>query len=218
MKEAGINIYTGCQPSPHPNPNYMALLGKVQRGQAITAEMLNNIIDSVRECQLQSVVGGVFRRGTGGTTITLRAGKQQGGVTEVCPFTATATAVTGGYDISFSLGTVNGILPSNIFDKIQGVTTAARNYFYIKCTSDGKAITAAILEKDTILRTPPDPLIDVAPDEVSILIATMATSGSIEATIACANLNARIVPSIQEDNEEFVVGERNISQYYNWIF
>ena len=194
----------------------MALIGKVQRGQPITADMINNIIDSIRECQLQSVVGGVFKRGVGGTTITVKAGRQQGEAT-ICPFTATAQAVSGGFTVSFSLGTVNGILPSNIFSKLTGVTTAQRNYFYIKCTSDGKAITAAEIEKDTTLRTPPEPLIDVAPTEVSILIATMATSGFIESTIPCANLNARIIPSIQEDNELYVVGERNVSQYYNWI-
>jgi len=195
----------------------MAILNKVQRGQSISADLINNIIDSVRECQLQSVVGGFFRRGPGGTTITVPPSKG-GGSAQICPFTAIATAVTTGFEVSFSIGTVNGILPSNMFTKITGVTTAARTYFYIKATSDGKAVTSALIEKDTTIRTPPIPLKDVAPAEVNILIATMATSGLIESTISCDNLNARIVPSIQEDNASYVTGERNLSQYYNWIF
>jgi hypothetical protein len=196
----------------------MALIGKVQRGQPLTADMMNNIIDNIRECQLQSVVGGIFKRGVGGTTITLKAGQQQGEAQPPCPFTAIVTAVTTGFEVSFTIGTVNGLLPSNMFTKITGVTTGARNYFYIKATSDGKAITSAVIEKDTTIRTPPTPLKDVAPAEVNILIATMATSGLVESTISCDNLNARIVPSVQEDNASYVAGERNLSQYYNWIF
>jgi hypothetical protein len=196
----------------------MALIGKVQRGQPLTADMMNNIIDSIRECQLQSVVGGIFKRGVGGTTITFKAGQQQQGEQTPCPFTAIVTAATSGFEVSFTLGTVNGILPSNMFNKITGVTTASRNYFYIKATSNGKAITGAVIEKDTTLRTPPQPLKDVAPAEVNILIATMATSGLVQSTISCDNLNARIVPSIQEDNTSYVTGERNLTQYYNWIF
>jgi hypothetical protein len=193
----------------------MAILNKLQRGQEITSDILNNIIDGIRECQLQSVVGGYFRRGTGGTTITI--GSPKAGEA-VCPFTATIKSDGESLYASFSLGTINGILPSNIFEDIAGVTTASRNYFYIKAGSDGKAITSAIIEQTTTIRTPPTPLKDVAPAEVNILIATMATSGVVQSTIPCGNINAKIVPSIQEDNVSYVTGERNLSQYYNWIF
>jgi len=204
----------------------MALLSKVQRGQPITAELFNNMIDAIRECQLNSVVGSggtiaTFKRGPGGTTISINSQNKQGQASiqsQVCPFTPTAVAVTGGYDVTFSIGTVNGILPANMFYKITGVTTAARTYFYIKADSDGKMITSAVLEKDTTLRTPEPALKDVAPSEVNVLIATMATSGEIQTTIPCANINARIVPSVQEDNPSYVSGERNLSQYYNWIY
>jgi len=195
----------------------MAILNKLQKGQAITSDILNNIIDGIRECQVQSVVGGYFRRGTGGTTITVAPNKTQ---TATCPFTLSISSVSGGggMEASFSIGTVNGILPSNMFDKIAGVTTAQRNYFYIKATSDGKAVTTAVIELSTTIRTPPTPIKDTAPTEVNILIATMATSGLIESTIPCDNVNAKIVPSIQEDNTSYVSGKRNFSQYYNWIY
>ena len=192
----------------------MALIGKVQKGQLITADMMNNIIDSIRECQVQSVVGGIFRRGIGGTTITIKQPRPQDGGT--CPFTPTATVATSGYDVSFSAGTVNGLLPSNMFSPLTGVTTSARNYFYVKCTSDGKSLSTAIIEKDTSIRTPPASTIDTAPTTLDILIATMATSGEIVSAIPCGNVSAKIVPTIQEDNSSFVVGERNFKQYYNW--
>ena len=195
----------------------MALLGKVQKGQLITADMLNNIIDSVRECQLQSVVGGVFRRGTGGTTITLKAGKQQG-QTLLCPFTPIATAVTSGYEVTFQAGTINGILPTNMLDKITGVSTASNNYFYLKCTTDGKVITSSVIEQSTSFRTPPAPTADTAPVQFNILIGYMTTDGMSDRAISCGHLQARIAPSIQEDASSYVAGERNYTQFYNWVF
>jgi hypothetical protein len=194
----------------------MALIGKVQRGQPITADMMNNIIDSIRECQLQSIVGGVFKRGVGGTTITVKAGRQQEEQV-VCPFTPTATAVSGGYEVTFSTGTVNGLLPTNMFDKLTGVTTSARTYFYINCNTDGKMITSCVIEKSQTIRVPQLDVPDVAPSELNILISTMSTAGIIETTIPCANISAKIYPTIQTDKEEFSAGQRNFIQFYNWV-
>jgi len=195
----------------------MALIGKVQRGQPITADMMNNIIDSIRECQLQSVVGGIFKRGVGGTTITFKAGQQQGQQT-ICPFEPTATAVSSGYQVSFSAGTINGILPTNMFSPLTGVTTSAINYFYLKCATDGKLLTTAVIEKDTSVRTPQASNPDTAPTELNVLIGYMTTAGVATKTIPCSNIIAKIFPTIQEDNVTYVAGERNFKQYYNWGF
>jgi len=197
----------------------MPALRKYQVGEPITAEMINGIVDAIREAQVSSVVGGTFKRSSGGTTISVatpQKGVVAGVAQTICPFDPTATAVTSGYEVSFSAGTVNGLLPSNMFSPLTGVTTSARNYFYIKCTSDGKSLSTAIIEKDTTIRTPAESQIDSAPTTLNILIATMATSGAIVKTIPCQNLSASIVPTIQEDNSSFVVGERNFKQYYNW--
>jgi hypothetical protein len=195
----------------------MAILNKVQRGQSISADLINNIIDSVRECQLQSVVGGFFRRGPGGTTITLQPSRG-GSSAQLCPFTPITTATTSGYDITFQAGTINGVLPENMLEPITGVTTASNNYFYLKCTTDGKVIISSILEKDTSLRTPVQPTADTAPTEFNIMVGYMTTAGITERTISCGHLQARIAPSLQEDANEYVAGERNYTQFYNWVF
>jgi len=195
----------------------MAILNKVQKNQTITSDLINNIIDSIRECQLQSVVGGYFRRGPGGTTITVPPSKG-GAIAQICPFDPTVTAVTSGYQVSFSAGTINGILPTNMFSPLTGVTTASVNYFYIKCTSDGKLLTSAVIEKDTSVRTPQASNADTAPTIVNVLIAYMTTAGVAVKTIPCSNITARVFPTIQEDNVTYVAGERNFKQYYNWGF
>jgi len=196
----------------------MRPLRKYLVGEKITADMINGIVDSIRESQVNSVVGGTFKRSAGGTTISINTPKKTTNTASptICPFTPSATAVTGGYEVSFSIGTVNGILPTNMFSPLTGVTTSARTYFYVKCTSDGKSVSTAILEKDTSIRTPFASTIDTAPTTLNILIATMATSGDLVTSIACENLSAKVVPTIQEDNSAFVVGERNFKQYYNW--
>jgi len=201
----------------------MALLSKVQRGQPITAELFNNMIDAIRECQLNSVVGSggtiaTFKRGPGGTTISINSQNKQGAsaVAQSCPFDITAQSATGGYNISFSAGTINGILPTNMFSTITGVTTGSVNYFYIKCISDGRLLTSAVIEKDTSIRTPQASNIDTAPTRLDILIGYMTTAGETIKILPCENITARIYPTIQEDNVTYVAGQRNFKQYYSW--
>lgn len=202
----------------------MALLSKVQRGQPITAELFNNMIDAIRECQINAVVGSggttaTFRRSTGGTTISINSiNKQTGLASTPCPFDIYLTAVTSGFEATFQAGTINGVLPTNMFGKITGVTTASNTYFYLKCTTDGKIITESVIEKDTNLRTPESPTADTAPTEFNIMIGYCTTAGATGRTISCGHLQARIAPSIQEDAETYVAGHRNYTQYYNWVF
>lgn len=183
--------------------------------------MINSIIDSIRECQLQSGVGYSFNRGAGGTTLTIKQPRSAVAVatSTACAFDVTYTLVTASlYDVSFEVGLINGILPINIFDVMTNVTTSNRTYYYLNCQTDGKLITECEIQRSTEIRTPSASTVDVAPDEFDIMIATVSTYGLIEKTIPCGNVIARISLNIQEDNTEFVVGERNYKQYYNWIF
>ena len=182
--------------------------------------MINGIVDSIRECQVNSVVGGTFKRSAGGTTISIKAPpKTVGSVSQtICPFDPQVATTTSGYEVSFSAGTVNGILPTNIFSPLTGITTSGKTYFYIKCVSDGKLLTSAVIEKDTSIRTPQAANADTAPTLINILIGYMTTAGSVVKTIPCSNITARVFPTIQEDNVSYVAGQRNFKQYYNWGF
>jgi hypothetical protein len=202
----------------------MALLSKVQIGQKITAQLFNNIIDAIRECQINSVVGSggtiaTFKRGPGGTTVSINS-KRTGinANASFCPFDIITTVVTSGYDVTFRAGTINGVLPTNMLDKLTGVTTASNTYYYLKCTTDGKVIISSLLEKDTSLRTPAQPTADTAPTEFNIMLGYTTTAGLTEKTISCGHLQARIAPSLQEDANDYVAGERNYTQFYNWVF
>jgi hypothetical protein len=198
----------------------MRPLRKYLVGEKITADMINGIVDSIRESQLNSVVGGTFKRSAGGTTISINAPPKTTGALAptICPFDPQVIATTAGYEVSFSAGTINGILPTNIFSPLTGITTAGKTYFYIKCQTDGKLLTTALIEKDTSVRTPQASNVDTAPTEINVLIGYMTTAGVAVKTIPCSNITARVLPSIQEDNVTYVAGERNFKQYYNWGF
>jgi hypothetical protein len=199
----------------------MRPLRKYLVGEKITADMINGIVDSIRESQVNSVVGGSFKRSAGGTTISIIAPPKKTGAVApqtLCPFTPIATAVTSGYEVTFQAGTINGVLPTNMLDKLTGVTTASNNYFYLKCTTDGKVITSSVIEKDTTLRTPVQPTADTAPTTFNIMIGYMTTDGMTDIAISCGHLQARIAPSIQEDANTYVAGKRNYTQFYNWVF
>lgn len=193
------------------------LIKKVQKNQPITADMINNIIDSIRECQINSGVGYSFNRGAGGTTLTIKPPPKGSSVaSSPCPFDVVAIAVTSGIDVYLSLGTVNGIMPSNNFDKIN-TSTSGKKYVVINCESNGKNVTSASWVIQNDIPVPPLATIDVAPTTFGVLVA--AISGSdVYKTIPCSNVIARVAPSIQEDRNTYVAGQRNYNQYYQWIF
>jgi len=198
----------------------MPALRKYQVGEPITADMINGIVDAIREAQVSSVVGGTFKRSSGGTTISVNTPQKttSSSPQAVCPFDPTATKTDAGYEVSFSAGTINGILPTNIFSPLIGITTAGKTYFYIKCVSDGKLLTSAVIEKDTSVRTPQASNADTAPTELNVLIGYMTTAGVAVKTIPCANIVAKVLPTVQEDQVTYVAGQRNFKQYYNWGF
>lgn len=191
---------------------------RVQKGQPITADMINNIIDSIRECQINSGVGYSFSRNAGGTTLTIKStARQQATATaEVCPFDVTTAVTASGQDVSLSLGTINGLMPSNNFEKIN-TSTSGKKYVVINCESNGKNVTSASWAIENNFPVPSLATVDVAPATFGILVAGISGSEVYKA-IPCGNIIARISPSVQEDRETYVAGERNYNQYYNWIF
>ena len=128
----------------------MPLISKISKGQIITADKMNSIIDALNEARINSVVGGQFSRGLGGTTITVTSRRSQPNAEGIiCPFTPIATAATTGFNVAFQAGTINGVLPDNMLVPLTNVMTSSNNYFYLKCTTDGKVVTSSIIEKST---------------------------------------------------------------------
>lgn len=195
----------------------MGLPRKVKSGDPITADFVNSIIDSIKECQINSFVGGSFKRGTDGTTLTISPATKSAPQTQTaCPFDVTTLVATSGMDVSLGLGTVNGLMPSNNFEKIN-TSTSGKKYVVINCESNGKNVISASWSVENNIPVPPLASVDVAPTTFGILVAGISGSDVYKA-IPCSNVIARISPSIQEDRETYVAGQRNYNQYYQWVY
>jgi len=191
---------------------------RVQKNQPITADLLNNIIESIRECQIQSGTGYSFSRTAGGTVLSISQAQKQKAVTtgQACPFDVSVSVTASGQDVGLALGTINGLMPSNNFDKIN-TSTSGKKYVVINCESNGKNVVSASWAIQNDIPVPPLATIDVAPTTFGVLVA--AISGSdVYKTIPCSNITARVGPSIQEDRNTYVAGQRNYNQYYQWLF
>lgn len=199
----------------------MALPSKVKRGDPITADFANSLIDSIKECQIQAFVGGSFKRGTDGTTLTIQPSSKKGqaGVSDApCPFTVTIASISAGQmNLNISAGLVNGTLPSNILETVSSATSGLR-YVVVECETDGRSIVSSGIVVDSSPPTPQVSTPDTAPETFKVLIAVVSGGETIYRTIPCDNITARIAPSIQESSVTYTAGNRNYTQYYNWVF
>lgn len=195
---------------------------RVQKGQPITADLLNNIIDSIRECQLQSGAGYSFNRGAGGTTLSINVARQQGVATaiEVCPFDV-ATSVSGGQLlIKVGVGTLNGIYATNYADCLSfdstplTTSTTGSTNVVVDVTTDGQQVTAFELAKANQLSavTPTTPL---APTSFKWPIAHIL-NGVVYKTIGCGSLQASIKENVRIAKTPNTPADNAYDIYYYW--
>lgn len=199
----------------------MPLPKRVQKGQPITADLINGIIDSIRECQINSGSGYSFSRNAGGTTISIKPQQPQiaTAVADTCPFDVTLVVFEPGLvSVKVAPGMVNGIIPYNMFSPYQYEDLSATTiiYLYLECITDGKNVTECSFSYDSAPPVPATSSIDSAPTQFNVTFCVIS-SGIAYRTIPCGNIVARVSPTIQEDRA-YVAGERSFSQYYNWIF
>ena len=216
----GILIFTDQQYHHHQHPhNIMPILNKVQRGQAITADLINNIIEGVRECQLQSVVGGFFRRGPGGTTITVRPSAGSS-LALSYPFEYYSGGPATAPWFGLRAGTVNGILPTNwttTFALPVATTAGYTKYIDLDCQTDGSAINEVTIELNS---TPPTPMVatnESAPPTFKIN-THVVINGEAYRTIGASSILAVVQESIRVDRTDVEYGVKPWDQYYIWAF
>jgi hypothetical protein len=195
----------------------MGIPRKVKSGDPITADFVNSIIDSIKESQINAFVGGSFKRGTDGTTLTISpATKTASQASQICPFDVTTALTAFGQDVSLALGTINGLMPVNNRESINTSTNGVK-YVVINCESNGKNVTSASWAIQNNIPVPALATIDVAPTTFGVLVGVISGSTAYK-TIPCSNIVAKVSASIQTDREEYVAGQRNYNQYYQWVF
>lgn len=184
------------------------------------ADKLNKLREAIDQCRLLPGPGYQVKRGTTGTTLTIKRRGGGGGTLaaedDPCPFDVTPTVTSAGVNLSVQPGLVNGVLPSNMFSVLTASGTGTK-YVCVDVTTNGKNVTGATLAVKTSVPTAPAATADVAPSSVSVIVSVVSGSVAYK-TIPCGNITMRVSPSITEDNPTATGGERNYTQFYQWAF
>lgn len=193
---------------------------KIQKNQLITADLLNNIIDSIRECQINSGVGYSFSRNAGGTTLSIQKSVARGG--EAIELTYPFQYFSGGSPSSawFGLraGTINGVLPTNWTTTFSLPSSFPyTRYINLNCQSDGKQVVAADISLET---NPPSPVpceMNFAPAEFSINTHVVVNHVAYR-TIGSSSILAMTQETIRTEKVVASYGTMPYDIWYTWVF
>lgn len=198
------------------------LPSRVQKNQPITADLLNNIIDSIRECQLQSGAGYSFSRSGGGTTLSISIPKAgQPAVAEACPFDVSTIVSGSELKIKVNVGTLNALVATNyadclLFDSTPLSTsiTGSTNVV-LDITTDGQQVTSFELGLENTISavTPSTPL---APTSFKWPVAHIK-NGIAYKTIGCGNLIALVRENVRLSKSPATPSDNAYDIYYYWV-
>lgn len=196
---------------------------RVQKNQPITADLLNNIIDSIRECQLQSGAGYSFSRSGGGTTLSISIPKAgQSAVAEACPFDVSTSASGSNLKIKVDAGTLNGMYATNYaeclsFDSTTlTVTSAGTTNVVVDVTTDGKQVTEFTLATSATMSAM-SPTTPLAPTSFKWPIAHIK-EGVVYKTIGCGSLQAVVKENVRVAKTPATPDDNAYDIYYYWVF
>jgi hypothetical protein len=196
----------------------MPILSKVQKGQPITAELFNNMIDAIRECQINSVVGSggvtsTFKRGPSGTTISINGTAGGSTINVTYPFQYYAS----GSGFGLTAGTINGILPDNIGTTF-GMSPNTEYFVNLECETDGKTVQTATIVADN---SPPSPCVatpEIAPLSFALNLLYISENGNTYRTIGASPIAAITQEVIREAKTGVSYGELPYTSWYTWVF
>lgn len=139
-----------------------------------SAERINNIQDAIM-CitRGENIVSGVnLRKNSGDGYVVLSGlpdrglGGGGGGAIER-PWQMKVTAITGAMEIRFNPGTINNMLPANMFD-VWTVPSTGLWYASLDVTTDGRQITNAVIDVSTNWADPMGVAMGLAPSDFSV--------------------------------------------------
>jgi hypothetical protein len=197
----------------------MPALRKYQVGEKITADMINGIVDSIRESQINSVVGGTFKRGSGGTTISINSPQKatSSSINITYPFEYYSGGTVSAPWFGIRAGTINGILPTNIASTF-GLTLNTERFVNLECESDGKTVQSAEIVAES---SPPSPVAatpEIAPSNFKLNIYYISPTLVPFRTIGTSSIAATTQEVIREPITGVAFGEMPYRPWYTWIF
>ena len=187
------------------------------------------IEDNFREVTLQPGVGYTLKNGPGGSSLVVNnGGGSASSAAAPSPFDVTLVPVevsggSGGstaptsYTATIRPGTVNGILPSNIFDSFT-IEASQTTYFKAVAATNGKVVTSVSIVADDQAPAVQVPVPQALPAGFEVLFAVSA-QGTVFRTLApgssiVAGPNALFVA----DRSGWTPGHPLTETWYAWSF
>jgi len=193
----------------------MPALRKYQVGEKITADMINGIVDSIRESQINSVVGGTFKRGSGGTTISINSPqKATSSINITYPYQIYLGGTVSAPWFGIRAGTINGIIQNNTATTF----SLQMGYVNLECTTDGKQIQEAEVK---IEASPPEPVEttpEVAPISFKVSLYYIDNELTPYRTIGTSPIMAIPQEMIKETIAGVQFGQLPYRSWYSWVF
>ena len=194
----------------------MSLL-RVKRGQAITSDLFNSVIDELNKNSVISIVGGKLNKSINGTTIAVAS---QPAVGIIPPFTYQSVATSGvGLYFKLTAGTINNYLPDNNFDEVQlSATTPSENdinFVTLDCLTNGQTVVSASISATSV--TPPVPTESLGSAPITFSALIHVVKGTIPyRVIGPSSIVARVAETLRIASPTFGIGQFPYNIYYTW--
>lgn len=194
--------------------NYLGVSGSSARAR------LNLLEDSSNGNRMNNCAGSLGRRGSGGTSIlTPRNPKSTSALPAPFDLRVSVDIPDSEINVTIVPGTVNGLLPSNIFATITEPYNAMSPITYyatVACVTDGENITGVRWGLSTSMPTGQTAVAWAAPSAFSYLFGIIV-GASIFRTIARTSLVFQ--PSLVVSVPKSVITPNIIpyDNYYNWL-
>jgi hypothetical protein len=184
-----------------------------------SAERMNALQDAISLlARGENIVSGVNTRKTSGEGYVVISGKPggggigRGGISGF-PFEISIEVIGGTYYVKVAPGTMNGALPTNIFDNF-AIGAFGTFYVQLDCVTDGKSITDVSID---VLTFPPAPipwLVNLAPDSFHYLLGVVVDLEPFN--IVNTNLFSAPVAGVQTLTESPAPGRPYYDINWSW--
>lgn len=169
------------------------------------------IEDNFRQVTLQPGIGYTLKTGPGGSSFVVTAQIPQ---KNLQPFDVMSGTAEGASSATIVPGTLNGILPTNMFDSFTLDATSTW-YFKAGATTDGTQVTAVEIFVDN---SPPDvqvPVPQALPASFDKLFA-MSVDGKVFRMIPDGSITVAAQPLFTADRTSWAPGKPMTETWYSW--
>lgn len=137
---------------------------------------------------------------------------------DACPFDITVSPNGSNFDVSLRPGTVNQMIPSNLFTPIT-VSGVASSFVKLHCTTNGTGVTGVTVTADATPSSPIIPTPSVGSTTFDILIGVILPGGTSIKTLGyCASIRATLSQVFTQDKSDPPApGISPYIRWYTWI-